>query len=181
MIFLLLISTTDFEKATSYFSTSNPVFSQAYVLRVQTLFSPVETSFTALNFCSFYNKLFFPLLAFAEGYNVQITCCIYITPYAGHCTFFTAINYAYEELRQVDLSCYKIKQVPFPYFLALRFFNSVVVVRTFFFCTQLCKPQNFAFALSKSFGILSSLLSPYSPWQTSRLAFAFSQAYIFHV
>jgi hypothetical protein len=49
------------------------------------------------------------------------------------------------------------------------------------FGTRLCKRQNFAFALSKSFGILSSLLSPYSPWQTSRLAFAFSQAYVFHI
>ncbi len=38
LIFLLLISETDFEKATSYFSTSNPAFSQAYVLRVQTSF-----------------------------------------------------------------------------------------------------------------------------------------------
>ena len=35
-----LISTADFEKATSYFSTSNPDFSQAYVLRVQFIFFP---------------------------------------------------------------------------------------------------------------------------------------------
>ena len=34
LLFLLLISTTGFEKATSYFSTSNSAFSQAYVLRV---------------------------------------------------------------------------------------------------------------------------------------------------
>jgi glycerol-3-phosphate responsive antiterminator len=33
-----LISTMNFEKATSYFSTSNPAFSQAYVLRVRPLF-----------------------------------------------------------------------------------------------------------------------------------------------
>jgi hypothetical protein len=33
-----LISTMDFEKVASYFSTSNPAFSQAYVLRGQLLF-----------------------------------------------------------------------------------------------------------------------------------------------
>ncbi len=45
-----LIFTTDLEKAASYFSTSNPAFSQAYVLRIRPLFSPAETSFTALSF-----------------------------------------------------------------------------------------------------------------------------------
>ena len=59
LIFLLLISKADFEKAASCFSTSNPTFSQAYVLRVQPLFSPVETSFTALNFRSFRNNFIF--------------------------------------------------------------------------------------------------------------------------
>jgi hypothetical protein len=59
LLFLLLISTTDFEKAMSYFSTSSPVFSQAYVLRVRALFSPVKTSFTALSFRSFRNKFVF--------------------------------------------------------------------------------------------------------------------------
>ena len=39
-----------FEKATSYFSTSNPAFSQAYVLRVRPIFSPAETGFIALSF-----------------------------------------------------------------------------------------------------------------------------------
>ncbi len=43
------------------------------------------------------------------------------------------------------------------------------------------KPQDFVFALSKFLGILSSLFSPLHTWQTSKLAFAFSQAYIFHV
>ncbi len=57
--FLLLISTTDFEKATSYFSTSTPAFSQAYVLCVRTSFSPVETSFIALSFRSFRNNFLF--------------------------------------------------------------------------------------------------------------------------
>jgi hypothetical protein len=56
---------------------------------------------------------------------------------------------------------------------ALRFFNRMVIVRTFIFCTKFCKPHIFAFSLSKSFGILSSLFSPHSTWQTSRLAFAF--------
>ncbi len=46
----LLISMPDFEKVASYFSTSNPAFSQAYVLRIRPLFSPAETSFTALSF-----------------------------------------------------------------------------------------------------------------------------------
>jgi hypothetical protein len=59
LIFLLLISTTDFEKTASYFFTSNPAFSQAYVLRVQLLFSPAETSFTALSFRSFRNNFLF--------------------------------------------------------------------------------------------------------------------------
>jgi hypothetical protein len=75
LIFLLLISTTDFEKAASYFSTSNPAFSQTYVLRVQPLFSPVETSFTVLTFALSATN-FFSADAFAEGYNVKITCCI---------------------------------------------------------------------------------------------------------
>jgi hypothetical protein len=55
----LLISTTDFEKAASYFSTSNPAFSQAYVLRIRALFSPAETSFTVLSFRSFQNNFIF--------------------------------------------------------------------------------------------------------------------------
>ncbi len=53
--------------------------------------------------------------------------------------------------------------------------------QNFLFLHSVLQTQNFAFSLSKSFGILSSLFSPHSPWQTSRLAFAFSQAYIFHV
>jgi hypothetical protein len=65
--------------------------------------------------------------------------------------------------------------------LALCFFDRTAVVRVSFFSTQFRKHQNFAFALSQSFGIPSSLLYSVSPWQTSRLAFAFSQAYIFHV
>ena len=89
------------------------------------------------------------------------------------------MNFALEELRQVDLPCYKNKQIPFLLFFALRFFGCVAIVRTFFFCTQFGKHQNFA--LSKSFGIQSSLLSPHPAWQTSKLAFSFSQAYVFHV
>ena len=57
----------------------------------------------------------------------------------------------------------------------------MVVVRAIFFSTQFCKHQNFAFAFSKSFGILSSLLFPYSPWQTSRLALSFHRLNIFHI
>ena len=37
----------------------NSAFSQAYVLRIRALFSPAETSFTALSFCSFRNKFLF--------------------------------------------------------------------------------------------------------------------------
>jgi len=54
-----LISTTDFEKAASYFFTSSPVFLKAYVLRLRTLFSPVENSFTAISFRSFRNNFLF--------------------------------------------------------------------------------------------------------------------------
>ena len=54
-----LISTMSFEKATSYFFTSNPAFSQTYVLRVRALFSPAETSFITLSFRSFHNKFLF--------------------------------------------------------------------------------------------------------------------------
>ena len=105
----------------------------------------------------------------------------HVTFYAGQGTFFTAINYAYEELGK--LICLVIKLSKFHFFcsLALFFFDRMVVVRASFSSTQFRKHQNFAFALSKSFGILSSLLSPHSTWQTSRLAFAFSQAYIFHI
>jgi hypothetical protein len=59
LIFLLSISTTNFEKAVSCFSMSNPAFSQAYVLRVRASFSPAETSFTALSFHSFRNNFLF--------------------------------------------------------------------------------------------------------------------------
>ena len=67
--FLLLISSTNFEKAAPYFSTSNPAFSQAYVHCLRASFSPAETSFTALSFRSFYNRLFFPLMPSQKGYN----------------------------------------------------------------------------------------------------------------
>jgi hypothetical protein len=63
----------DFEKAASYFSTSNPAFSQAYVLRVQTSFSPVETSFTALSFRSFRNEFLFRYMPSQKANNAQIT------------------------------------------------------------------------------------------------------------
>jgi len=49
------------------------------------------------------------------------------------------------------------------------------------FSTKLGKHQNSAFALSQSFCIPASIPSAYSPQQTSRLDFAFSQAYIFHI
>ena len=45
------------------------------------------------------------------------------------------MNFAFEELRQVDFSCYKIKQVPFLHFFcsfALRFYGCVAVVQTSF-------------------------------------------------
>ena len=54
-----LISTTDFEKAVSYLFMSNPAFSQAYVLRVQPLFSPVEPDFTAISFRIFIIRFVF--------------------------------------------------------------------------------------------------------------------------
>jgi len=69
------------------------------------------------------------------------------------------------------------------YFLcpAFRFLSSVKVVRASFLGTRLCKHQNSAFALSKFLGILSSLFSSRSTWQTSIPAFSFSQAYILHI
>jgi hypothetical protein len=92
LIFLLLISTTDFEKAASYFSTSNPAFSQTYVLRVQPLFSPVETSFTALTFALSATN-FFSADAFAEGYNHELTSLFHIRDLANHWLIFSATNY----------------------------------------------------------------------------------------
>jgi hypothetical protein len=56
-----LISTMNFEKATSYFSTSNPAFSQNYVHRVELTFSS-RISFTVINFSSFRNEFIFRLL-----------------------------------------------------------------------------------------------------------------------
>ncbi len=56
---LFPISTTDFEIAAAYFSTSNSAFSQTYVLRFQASFSPVKTSFTGLSFRSFRNNFLF--------------------------------------------------------------------------------------------------------------------------
>ncbi len=94
------------------------------------------------------------------------------------------MNFALEELRQVDWLVIKMKKVPFPLILLLFahcFSDHMAVVRTSFFSTQFRKLQNFAFALSKSLGILSSLFSPHPTWQTSKLAFAFSQAYFFHI
>jgi hypothetical protein len=49
----------DFEKVAFYFSTSNPAFSQAYVLRVRASFSPAKISITALSFRSFRNNFLF--------------------------------------------------------------------------------------------------------------------------
>ncbi len=59
LIFRFLTSMTDFEKAISYFSTSNFAFSQTYILRIRALFSLVETSFTSLSFRSFLNNFIF--------------------------------------------------------------------------------------------------------------------------
>ena len=71
----------------------------------------------------------------------------------------------------------EISKFYFFHSLALSFFNGVAVVRVFSSCTQCCKPQNFAFALSKSVVYVElSLPSPRPTWQISRLAFAFSQA-----
>jgi hypothetical protein len=69
-----------------------------------------------------------------------------------------------------------IKKVKLRYFfsLALRFFNRAVIVRASFSALKFGKHQNFAFALSKFLGILSSLFSPLQTWQISKLAFAFS-------
>ncbi len=91
------------------------------------------------------------------------------------------MNFVLEELRQVDLLVIKIKQVLFLLFSCSSLFHWRGSNPNFLFSNQLCKPQNFIFALSKFLGILSSLFSPLQTWQTSKLAFAFSQAYIFHV
>jgi hypothetical protein len=52
-----LISKMNFEKGAYCFFMSNPAFSQAYVLRPQLLFAPVETGFTAL--CFFKSRFFY--------------------------------------------------------------------------------------------------------------------------
>jgi len=62
----------------------------------------------------------------------------------------------------------------------IAFSIGMAVIRASFSIPKLCKPQNFAFALSKSFGITLSLIFLRPTWQTSKLAFAFSRAYIFH-
>jgi len=51
----------------------------------------------------------------------------------------------------------------------------MAVVRASFFSTQFRKYQDFAFALSNSFGTLLGLFYLYLAWQTSKPAFAFSQ------
>ncbi len=71
LLFLLLISTTNFEKATSYFFTSNSAFSQAYILRVRPLFSPAETSFTALSFRSFRNNFLFRYMPSQKAITIK--------------------------------------------------------------------------------------------------------------
>ena len=124
----------------SCFSTSNPAFSQAYVLRVRALFSPAETSFTALNFRSFPQQFSFPLRAFAEGYNYKITCCVprHTLCRAGY--FFHREKLRIRRIRQVDLSCYKIKQVPFLQFSCsslFLFLNPLAVCRAYFLRTHL--------------------------------------------
>jgi hypothetical protein len=60
------------------------------------------------------------------------------------------MNFALEELRQVDWLVIKIKQVSFLlYSLALCFFNPGAIVRISFFRNQLCKPQDFALLFPK--------------------------------
>jgi hypothetical protein len=83
----------DFEKVAFYFFTSNPAFSQAYALRVRASFSPAETSFTALSFV-FSQQFSFPLRAFSEGYNHELTSLFHIHNLANHWLIFSATNYA---------------------------------------------------------------------------------------
>ncbi len=67
-------------KTVSSFFASNPAFSQAYVFRVRTSFSPVETGFTALSFRSFRNKFIFrymPLQKAITNYKPDL----YIIPF----------------------------------------------------------------------------------------------------
>jgi hypothetical protein len=99
--------------------TSNPVFSQTYVLRVQPLFSPAETSFTALSFAlSIIN--FFQLRAFAEGYNHKITCCFPHHVLRSVLYFFHRDELCIKRTRQVDFARYnKRSKAPF-----LRVFGS---------------------------------------------------------
>ena len=97
--------------------------------------------------------------------NVKITCCFHVTPYAGHGTFFTAINYAYEELGK--LICFVIELSKFHFFCSfalsiawqssdlpfsvlnranikislLLFLNPLAYRRAYFLCDQLGKRQ----------------------------------------
>jgi hypothetical protein len=81
------------------------------------------------------------------------------------------MNFVLEELRQVLFLLFSCSSL----------FHWRGSNPNFLFSNQLYKPQNFIFALSKFLGTLSSLFSPLQTWQISKLAFAFSQAYIFHV
>jgi hypothetical protein len=59
---------TDFEKAASYFSTSNPAFSQAYVLRTELYFFQQKLA-SQHSASALSTTIFFTLRAFAEEDN----------------------------------------------------------------------------------------------------------------
>ncbi len=84
--------------------------------------------------------------------------------------------------RQVDLFCYKIKQVPFLFLLLFAF---SIAWQSSDLPFSVLNRANIKISLLLFLNPLayipSSLFSPRSTWQTSNPAFAFSQAYIFHI
>ncbi len=99
----------DFEKVASYFSTSNPAFSQAYVLRIRPLFSPAETSFTALSFRSFRNNFLFRYMPSQKAITIKITCCVPRHVLRRALYFFHRNNLRTRRTRQVDFARYNNK------------------------------------------------------------------------
>jgi len=94
--------------------------------------------------------------------TIKITCCIQREEYARQWTFFSKINFALEELRQVDFARYNKKSKAPLLLIALIFFslfNSVTVVCIYFLRAQLGKHQSSALALSDLLLLLTSVLS----------------------
>ncbi len=139
----LLWKSSGFSPHCSFFSFYL-AFSFQKLCRLSRLFSPHSNLQTAGTRFWFPRRTLkkqhptFPLFAFAEGYNHELTSLFYI------------LNLAFFRL----------------YFLcsAFGFLSCMEVVRASFLGNQLCKHQNSAFALLKSLGILSSLFSPLQTW-----------------